>query len=263
MAMRVLNQMQREYKPPRADQPEGYSRVYVLPENEQPVGGVWNEADLEELLRKVEASSWKDEPYLPPPPAPTPYPRRGYAGGSVSGQQGQYRVPGGIHFEGNRSSGGEGYRPPSNYGYRPRRENVMQGEPGANPYGHPPFEDLPPRQYRQGGYDPSHSNRYAARPVYPPPNPTENHGWKNRPTYGYQNGYQGGYQNPQQQRGQWPPPQRELHGQNGPPYPTIGNDNVYHQRQPPSMGLGVVVDASYMHQDRPVNTQREPEHVPE
>lgn len=88
--MRVLNQMKREYKPPRPEFPEGYSRVYVMPEDEQPEGGLWTEAHLKRLLSKLEASSWRDEPYVPPPPKqPSFAARRGYssAEGSSNGNQ--------------------------------------------------------------------------------------------------------------------------------------------------------------------------------
>jgi hypothetical protein len=90
--MRVLRQMQREYKPPSSDAPEGYSRVYVMPEEEQPEGGVWTEAKLEELLSKLEASPWRDEPYVPPPPKqPSFAARRGYSGAEGGSNGNTYR----------------------------------------------------------------------------------------------------------------------------------------------------------------------------
>lgn len=113
IAMRVLAQMQREYKPPRPDQPEGYARVYVMPEREQPEGGIWTEAHLEEVLGKIEASSWRDEPYVPPPPKPVGYPRGGRARGTA--QDGHPRG-----FEHERSGRGYPDRGRGHYYQQPR-----------------------------------------------------------------------------------------------------------------------------------------------
>ncbi|KAJ9106146.1 hypothetical protein QFC21_001288 [Naganishia friedmannii] len=258
MAMRVLNQMQREYKPPRPDQPEGYSRVYVLPESEQPAGGVWSDADLEELLHKVEASSWRDEPYVPPPPTPAPYSKRSYARGVGNSQQGQIRGNGRNYFEGSCTSRGGGYHNSSIHAYRPRYDNMMQGAPAGDPLGHPPFEARPPIQYHQGGYDAGYNDRYPARPVYTGTNPIGYPVWMNRPSYTNQNGYQ----NSQHQREHWRPPQEQLRAGHGSPFPTDGNDRSNYQRLPPSTHLGAVVGASYMQQDMPSSEQRQTEHAP-
>ncbi|KAJ9124107.1 hypothetical protein QFC22_000902 [Naganishia vaughanmartiniae] len=259
MAMRVLNQMQREYKPPRADQPEGYSRVYVLPESEQPVGGIWSEADLDDLLRKVEASSWRDELYVAPPPPSAPYPRREYAGGISSGQQGQNRTSG-NDFERNRNlRGGGQYNSPNHNLYRPRYDDTMQGAPAMNAYGHRPFETRPPpMQYHQGAYDAGSSSHHPARPIYNQINPVDNSSWMNRPIYGNQNVSQ----NPQHQRGRWGPPRGQLHqSQNRAQYPVIQNGNPNYHPQPQSLDQGALIDAPILHQDGPTNEQRRSENI--
>lgn len=250
--MRVLKQMEREYKPPRPDQPEGYSRVYIMPENEQPAGGVWSEADLEELLRKVETSSWRDEPYVPPPQTPAPYLRRGYAGGGTHGQPRQYMGSSGNQSEGNRMPRGGGYRNSVNHTYRPRYDNAMQRTPPMNAYTHPPFEGRQLTQYSRGGYDAGNRDRDPARPVYSDPNHNDNATGNNRSTHGYPN--------PWQQGGRRGPPQGHLHQPMS--YPAYGNGDSQYQQRPLPINPGTVVNPLYLQNGPLVTEQREPEDVP-
>ena len=52
--IRVLGQMDRLWSPPRKDSSEGFDRVLVLEESEQPIGGIWARNDLEMVLRRIE-----------------------------------------------------------------------------------------------------------------------------------------------------------------------------------------------------------------
>lgn len=139
IAMRVLGQMQREYEPPNPDAPEGYSRVYILPEDEQPEGGLWTNVHLRQLLDKLENSSWRDEPYVPPPSRqPANAARRGYAR-TESNMNGNHR---GFNPErSHRSNYGNdrGHGKPhygNDYGYgRPRYHNqYAQSPPPSGPH---------------------------------------------------------------------------------------------------------------------------------
>ena len=137
--MRVLGQMQREYRPPHPDAPEGYSRVYILPEDEQPEGGLWTDVHLRQLLDKLEDSSWRDEPYVPPPSRqPSDAARRGYPR-SKSDMHGNHRgfnpEPSHRSDYGNSPSDGRHHHG-NDYGYgRPRYQIPhAQSPPSSGPH---------------------------------------------------------------------------------------------------------------------------------
>jgi hypothetical protein len=183
--MRVLAQMQREYKPPRPDQPEGYARVYVMLEEEQPEAGVWTEANMEELMRKIEASSWRDEPYVPPPPKPVGPPRRGFARGTghdghpqgVAHQHSNrgYTDRGRGHYQ-HHSSRPAGQELAGSYDNLPPWRRPAQPELGFHPDGMSGQLDVPNRV--GGGW-----NGNAVGPA-PAINPNE--------PWGYSHGFRGG-----------------------------------------------------------------------
>ncbi|GHJ88521.1 hypothetical protein NliqN6_4923 [Naganishia liquefaciens] len=124
IAMRVLGQMQREYKPPQPDAPEGYSRVYILPEEEQPEEGLWTDAHLQQLLNRIQYSRWRDEPYVAPPQRQSSHgARKGYLGpeGNISGNRGGF-IPQGPprgYYGNGRGRAQPQYENGRSYGMRP------------------------------------------------------------------------------------------------------------------------------------------------
>ncbi|WVQ66103.1 uncharacterized protein L199_004281 [Kwoniella botswanensis] len=52
--LRVLRQMRSQYRPPIPTEAEGFDRVYELPEQDQPIDGIWTRDRIEEVLKQVE-----------------------------------------------------------------------------------------------------------------------------------------------------------------------------------------------------------------
>ncbi|KAJ9098783.1 hypothetical protein QFC19_006260 [Naganishia cerealis] len=254
IAMRVLSQMEREYKPPRADQPEGYSRVYVLSENEQPVDGVWTDADLDELLRKLAASSWRDEPYVPPPPKPVSYQRRGYHGGIGTNQHGHYRGP----YNGNHNTyntprgGGHHHQYPDEHS--PGYDDTMQRPPHPHSYGHPRAEAQATLQSYQEPYRASSGGYYSSRPIYTQMNPDRESGAVNRST--------NAHQYPAARSGHWRSPHGQIYpGANETPYPTGGNGGSYRHQEQSLTDAANTNEAGYTPQNRPFDQQQDQGHA--
>ncbi|WWC65761.1 uncharacterized protein I303_108383 [Kwoniella dejecticola CBS 10117] len=58
--LRVLGQMKSQYRPPIPTQAEGLDRIYELPENEQPLDGIWTQSMLMDVLNRIETDGEKE-----------------------------------------------------------------------------------------------------------------------------------------------------------------------------------------------------------
>lgn len=124
-AMRILGIMLSTYRPPNRDVPEGFKRLFVLPFNRQPAGGMWTEELIEQLLQDVETSpdGWSDDgkpvAWTHSPPAASSGPGRGsWRGrGQSIGFRPYSRPPIEHGFVGQDS-------PPGGYRYQARPQHI-------------------------------------------------------------------------------------------------------------------------------------------